>query len=241
MAAIILQSAYKTFSNLVQYKPIIVNGGLEVTYPQVLYNGVVYEYRAFGTAVTPATNPITYKTPNTDASATALYTLGGGGATNVLGTTLTGFAPASGVPSASSTILQAFNYLSFNSFAFIKMSGTVTANGPVLLTGVTSTASSDITITNPNINIPLGKVFQMSVTLVVTSGASSGCNFLLGGNNANVVSNQFAVGASATNQLIVLSGLVQTTAASPSVNVQASGFTGTVSFSAASNFQIWEV
>lgn len=71
-----IQLAYEPFNDLKQYKPLNLQGGLFVGIPQVLYSGAIYQYNAWGTPVTPATDPVTYKTPDTDASATFLYTLG---------------------------------------------------------------------------------------------------------------------------------------------------------------------
>ncbi len=71
-----MQNAYVAFNDLIQYGIRNHIGGLYTTKDQVLYDGVIYQYNAQGTAVTPATNPVTYKTPDTDASAVALYTLG---------------------------------------------------------------------------------------------------------------------------------------------------------------------
>lgn len=68
-----LQPTYTIFNNLIQYKPLNVSGGAFTVYPQVLYNGTVYQYTGWGTPISPATNPITYKTPDIDSSAIPLY------------------------------------------------------------------------------------------------------------------------------------------------------------------------
>ncbi len=72
----VIQLAYQPFNDLIQYKPLNLQGGLFVGLPQVLYSGKIYQYNAWGTPVSPATNPPTYKTPDMDTSATLLYTLG---------------------------------------------------------------------------------------------------------------------------------------------------------------------
>jgi hypothetical protein len=69
-----IQLAYTTFNNTIQYKPLNLQGGLFVGIPQVLYSGAIYQYNSWGTVAT--TSPLTYKTPDIDASAVKLYTLG---------------------------------------------------------------------------------------------------------------------------------------------------------------------
>lgn len=74
--------------------------GITFARPNVLYSGSVYRYIAPPTEVSPATDPITYKTPDTDSSAVNLYTQGGVVATptfgqiNVTTTTVTAAALA---------------------------------------------------------------------------------------------------------------------------------------------------
>ncbi len=229
-----LQPTYTTFNNLIQYKPINVDGGLFVIYPQVLYNGIIYQYTAWGTPV-GGEPPITYKTPNTDSSAVALYTLGGGGTVNVLGTALAGLAPASGVPATSSTILQAFNFLAYRSYGFVKtMGASITANGNVPLTGGVLSASSDITLATPVVNIPQAKSFNVTAVLSVTTADASGCTFAIGGANVTATSTPIVIGASVTGLQVMVTGLVVPLAASPNVAIVASGFSGTVSYASGS-------
>lgn len=245
MTAIYVDNFIGTWNSAYLYKIMQIGSGDGITFarPNVLYNGIIYRYIASPTPVLPATNPITYKTPDTDTSAVALYTLGGGGSVNVLSTVLAGLAPASGAPLATSTLLQALNFLSFRSYAFVStISGAITANGAVPLTGAVLGASADITLATPAINIPQAKSFHVLAVLSVTTAATSGCSFAIGGANATVATNvPVVVGASATNSIVTIGGLVTPTAANPTITILASGFSGTVTLANTSYLQITQV
>lgn len=239
---ILLQPTYVTFSNTVQYKPTVINGGMFAINPQVVYNNVVYQYVTQGTAVSPATNPVTYKTPNTDTSAIALYTLGAGSSAEVLSTVLTGLSVASGTPSASSTILQAIGYLTYRSYLLLTgLTVASVANGALSLATVAATSkSTDITVGATSVALPLNKTFSRGqIKLIVTTAATSGATFAVTGTNCTVVSESIAVGASLTDAEFLINFTVVTTGtASPSISLVASSTTGTVAINNTSSFSL---
>lgn len=219
------------WSNTVQYKAFAITGSAQlglryVAQPSVTYNNGFYI--ANGSA-----QPTIGTIPSSDTAWTLVASMGS--SVNVLGTALTGLSPASGVPIATSTILQTFNFLSYRSFAFIKtIAGTVTANGNIPLTGGVLSASSDITLATPAINIPQVKSFQVRATLSVTTDSDGACTFAIGGANTTISTTPISVAASANSQQIVISGIVVPTAANPTIAIVASGYAANVTYASGS-------
>ena len=235
-----LQPVATSFNDLFQYKPYVAQGGLYSVYPQVIYNDIVYMYTSAATPVSPATNPVTYVTPDLDSSAIALYTLGGGTPTEVLSTPYTGLLPTYGVPTASSSILQAMNnVVSFMGSpadvnAINMLNATVSA-GALNLGTINST--SNITSSATSVTLPANYRFNGALALEITSGATSGATFTVTATNATVRSTPLVFGASLTDNFVSANMSIVTTGVSV-VTIVVSALTGTVATSGRSYLQL---
>ncbi len=170
--------------------------------------------------------PTLAMTPDTDTAWSEM----GESSSNILATALTGFAAASGTPTSASTILQAFNYLSYPTYLLLTgLSIATVADGALSLTAAATSKSSNITVNATTVSLPLNKTFQMEIILNVTTGLTSGSTFTITGTNCTVVGQAKSVGASITAQDIILVATVVTTGtASPTASAVASATTGTV-------------
>jgi len=226
MSILNLLSSQGAWNNTTQYKIIYNTGaaGIGLTYvscPTVTYNGSLYA--AFGN-VQPTLGTI----PSTDTAWTLLATSESGG--DVLSTQLTGFTATSGTPTALSTVLQAFQNLSYQTYGYIKgINGSLT-DGAISLAGVTSALSSNITVGANNVAIPLNKIIKVTAILDITTAVTSGATFTVTATNATILGAQsISVGASITNGYYILTGLVQSTSTlSPTIAITVSSLTGTV-------------
>lgn len=225
------------WSNTTQYRVAYIPGSAQiglgyVSCPSVTYNSVTY------VALGPS-QPTLGTAPDTDSAWTIIATTETGA--SVLATPLTGFTATSGTPTATSTVLQAFQNLSYQTYAYLAgINGAVTA-GAITLTGSTNALSSNITVGATSISVPLSKIFKVEAILNVTTAATSGATFTVTATNATVLGAQaISIGASVTGGNLIVTGLVQSTATlAPTISITASAVTGTVTLNNTSVIQVF--
>lgn len=178
---------FGNFNNLVQYKPIQLGTTVNdsIGYPNVVYNGAVYRYNTVGTAVSPATNPPTYKTPDTDASAEVLYALGGGTSAEVLNTVLSSYTFSSGKVANTDSIIQAFNKIGntqgtvLSDFASADSKLSTSSTLIQALNSITNPIYADINITPGIITLVGGKVNLSPGELDASGITANGQNLIV--------------------------------------------------------------
>lgn len=158
----------------------------------------------------------------------------------VIGEALTGFSAVAGTITSSDTILTGVEKLAFITYGYIKGFSGAVADGAITITGGSDAISGNLSVATTSVGLALNKIYYVTVILDVTTASASGSTFALTAANASVLGSQsIAVGASVTNQYVMLTGIIQSTGtASPSLSITASSTTGTVSIAADSSIMI---
>ncbi len=113
------------------------------------------------------------------------------------------------------------------------------SEGAITINGGTNVVTSNLTVNATSVSLPLNSSINVTAILDVTTGLTSGATFTITGTNCTATTQAIAVGASITNQYMILSAYITTTAtANPSFAIVASALTGTVDIAADSYMQI---
>ena len=204
-----LQPTYVEFDDTIQYKPTNIDGGLYTVYPQVLYNGIIYQYVGWGTEVEPVTVPPTYLTPYEDPSAEALYQL-----------------------SSSSSFLLVTGY-----FLNAVINGNLSLMGKSAVSKSDDIRVNEslVAIFLPNHRIYANGQLKLNITS--DSGASA--NITVVGVNCTVVSETISIGASETNKDYFINFTIKTTDAdSSNIQLIGSNVVGNVAINNTSSIHI---
>lgn len=207
----ILQPAYTDFVNTIQYKPYSANGGLFFMYPQVSYNGVIYQYVGLGTPVTPATNPITYLTPDLDSSAVALYAIN----YSILNKTY--------------------------AFITLDIPTSILATGNLPLTGINIESNNiTLDTTNNLFVLPAKKLITAIAYLKVSTGSAAGVNFTFSttGTVINNLSSTINVPLSSNNVNVTVSSTIITASNTANLSLSLSSSNGSLAVLPGSVIQI---
>ncbi len=109
----------------------------------------------------------------------------------------------------------------------IQITGNVTT-GAQTINGGTNYKSSNITVNATSLGLPVSRVMRMQAILNVTTGLTTGATFAWTASSATVnITDVIVVGASVTNSIYFVNGIVTTVAGSPTISLTASSVTGT--------------
>lgn len=110
------------------------------------------------------------------------------------------------------------------------------------ISGGTSTFTNNLAANSTTgVTLTLSRQFDVSVTLDLTSSATSGATFTITGANCTVTTKAKAIGASATGYMTLSAVVTTTGTAGPVITVVASSVTGTVAVAADSVIKIVEL